>query len=244
MIPNKLNLGCGKYMEKVIPYKKYKEENKLFRKTFKILKGQGLKRLVLDGIDFVWHYIIPRKKFVYGGKVYKSFVHWYNPTWRGDREVEIPIILDLIKEYKNKNILEVGNVLQWYTPIHHEVVDKYEIAGGVINQDIINFKPKKKYDLIISISTLEHVGYEEEEKDGGKAITAIKHLSELLNKNGLLFFTIPLGYNLILDKFVLNHPKIHKKIMTKINNIWVQIPIEEYTKNKRGFCLFGYLIKN
>jgi hypothetical protein len=38
------------------------------------------------------------------------------------------------------------------------VLDKYEQAPGVINEDVVSFSPPQKYDLIVSVSTLEHVG--------------------------------------------------------------------------------------
>lgn len=44
--------------------------------------------------------------------------------------------------------------------------------------DIINFKADRKYKLLISISTLEHIGYDEEEKNLQKQRM---HLLNLLN---------------------------------------------------------------
>ena len=63
-----------------------------------------------------------------------------------------------------KNIFEVGSVLSHYFPINHDVLDKYEKGHGVINQDVVDFKPHNKYDLIVSISTLEHVGFDDNTK--------------------------------------------------------------------------------
>jgi len=51
-------------------------------------------------------------------------------------------------------------VLSHYFAVKHDIVDKYEIAPSVVNEDLVNFKPGKKYDLIVSISTLEHVGWD------------------------------------------------------------------------------------
>jgi hypothetical protein len=102
----------------------------------------------------------------------------------------------------NKNILEVGNVLSYYFNFQHDIIDKYEQAAGVINVDVLDFVPDKKYDLIVSISTLEHVGWDETPKEPMKVLQSIHHLKSLLSVGGLLIFSVPLGYNLCLDEII------------------------------------------
>jgi cyclopropane fatty-acyl-phospholipid synthase-like methyltransferase len=51
----------------------------------------------------------------------------------------------------------------------------------VINEDVVNFKSKKKYDLIVSISTLEHVGWDEKPM---KIPRAIENLKTLITPQG------------------------------------------------------------
>jgi len=115
-----------------------------------------------------------------------------------------------VKTYKGRNILEVGNVLSHYFPVNHDIVDKHEKANGVINQDVIDFHPSKKYDLIISISTLEHVGWDENLRDHKilhdpmKILHAIENLKRLLAPKGKMIITLPLGYNPELDKLLRN----------------------------------------
>lgn len=147
-------------------------------------------------------------KFIFRNKEYYYFVH--EKSWATERVVEIPIVLDYIN--KNKKILEVGNVLSQFVDIEWDIVDKFEIADGVINEDIIEFKPKEKYDLIISISTLEHIGFNEqvglgelvksdEEEDNNKILEAINNLkNNCLRPNGKIIATVPLGYNKKMDK--------------------------------------------
>lgn len=142
------------------------------------------------------------KPFNFQGKNYKYFYHWYNTTWNNERVVEIPIICKYVNEYKNSEILEVGNVLSHYFNINHDVVDKYEIADGVINQDVVDYKPSKQYDLIISISTLEHVGWDETPRNPNKIFSALKNLKGCLSPGGKLIVTIPIGLNPVLDKFI------------------------------------------
>jgi SAM-dependent methyltransferase len=106
----------------------------------------------------------------------------------------------LIQRHSGKHVLEVGNVLSHYFPVDHDVVDKYERARKVINVDVVDFEPVKKYDLIVSISTLEHIGWDERPKDPGKPRRAIAHLRGCLADGGCLAVTFPLGWNAELDR--------------------------------------------
>ena len=94
--------------------------------------------------------------------------------------------------------LEIGNVLPHFARIGHTVVDKYEKAPGVLNEDVVSFSGGP-YDLIVSVSTLEHVGYDEEPREPDKAARAIRHLLGLLAPGGTMLATIPIGHNRVLD---------------------------------------------
>ena len=48
---------------------------------------------------------------------------------------------------KINELLEIGNVLSHYFKWDHDVVDKYEKVEGVINEDVVDFRPSKKYDI-------------------------------------------------------------------------------------------------
>lgn len=140
------------------------------------------------------------KTFQFNGREYEYLYHMYNKTWKNERGVEIPIFRELLLKHEGKRVLEVGNVLSHYFPIHHEVVDKYEVGSGVINQDIVEFVPQDKYDLIICISTLEHVGWDEQPQEPIKLLRAIDHLrSVCLATSGELVASLPIGYNRYFD---------------------------------------------
>lgn len=148
-----------------------------------------------------WLYFKNKNKdFVFKGKFYKNLYNKYNATWINERKVEVPIFLEILKNNKHKKILEVGNVLSHYTDVNHTIVDKYEVdeKNKVINMDILHYRPKEKYDLILSISTLEHVGKDCD--DPKLAIEAIKHLYSLLKPGCALVFTFPRGYNRYMDR--------------------------------------------
>ena len=102
------------------------------------------------------------RTFLVDGKEFHYFYHFYNNTYGAERCVEIPVVRSMLSAANNEDILEVGNVLKHYYWFPHDVLDKYEKAPGVINQDVVEFAPRKKYSTIVSISTLEHVGFDEE----------------------------------------------------------------------------------
>jgi hypothetical protein len=173
------------------------------------LKDKGLyfflERFADYAISFwAWQYYKrypPTHTFTLQGESYRYFYNLYNITWKNERAVEIPIAWHEVEKHKGTKILEVGNVLSWYFPIQHDVLDKYEVAVGVINEDIIDFAPSEKYDLIVSISTLEHVGWDETPREPEKIFRAVEHLKTLLAAGGKLLVTFPLGYNTALDGF-------------------------------------------
>jgi len=140
--------------------------------------------------------------FEFLGESYEYFSHKYNNTWKNERAIEVPIMWKIVKGCRGR-VLEVGNVLSHYCPISHDVVDKYELEAGVINEDIIDFRPMYKYDLIVSISTLEHVGWDEKPQDSSKVLVAIQNMkTNCLADGGTMVLTMPLGYNPEVDRLL------------------------------------------
>jgi len=137
--------------------------------------------------------------FTFRGQRYRYLLHSYNETWTNERAVEVPLAVALLDARRDARVLEVGNVLSHYGHTGHEVVDKFEAAPGVRNADVLEADFYAAYDLIVSISTLEHVGLDEEEKDPDKPRRAVERLNSLLAPGGTLFVTVPLGYNAGLD---------------------------------------------
>lgn len=178
----------------------------------------------------------PFIKFKFQGKSYCYFTNIYNFTWRNERAVEIPIVWNVVKKRKNLSILEVGNVLSHYFPVYHDVVDKYEKAPGVINMDIEKYKPRKKYDLVVSISTFEHLGHDKDGKDPKKILRVIEQLKKHLKPDGEILFTVPIGYNRSLDELITkgkikaNRLGFLKRISKY--NIWKEVKIAEVLKLK------------
>ncbi len=216
----------------------------LLSRVRKATREKGVGHVVRSGIDIVSHrvklnsgYWCSRllrssRTFAFQGNSYHYFFHRHNTTWRNERCVEIPIVWKIVGEHQGKEILEVGNVLSHYYPVKHDIVDKYEIFDRVINQDVVDFRPSKKYDLIVSISTMEHVGWDEDPRDQSKILgepvkilRALDNLQECLAPGGSIVITFPAGYNPQLDKSLADgRIKFTKRLcMRRVSkNKWVE----------------------
>ncbi len=164
---------------------------------------------LLIGVLFGYYYyriFKSSRTFTVQKKSYNYIYHLYNVTWMSERAVEVPIIWNMVKKYQKKKILEVGNVLSHYYSVNHDIIDKYEKGNVVINQDVVDFRPTKKYNLIVSISTLEHVGWDENIKNNArepkKILLAIENLIRCLTPEGKLVFTSPISQNSNMDKML------------------------------------------
>jgi hypothetical protein len=170
------------------------EKNTLIGNVVKVIYNGNFLKIP----KYMWEWLSHKFKkeyFDYDGKQYRKLFHWYNKTWRNERQIELPIFKEILDS--GKDILEVGNVLPHYYNTNHIVIDKYESGEGIINKDVL--EAEGKYDLIISISTLEHIGIDEPGEKDDKVLNAIRHLKSLLKDNGRLVFSFPRGHNHFLD---------------------------------------------
>lgn len=139
------------------------------------------------------------RKFPYKGVPIPYFFH--RTVYGNERIIEIPIAKNFIDTHED--ILEVGNVLSHYFPVSHPVVDKYETDNYpyLVSEDICDFAPGRKYKNIVSVSTMEHVGFDEPEKDPKKFYKAMEKIKNLLD-GGTFLMTVPWGYNPAVDEFI------------------------------------------
>lgn len=194
--------------------------------------GESAARQYFRSLKMALTRCVRTKTFRFDGREYEYLYHPYNRTWKNERGVEIPIFRELLLQHQGKRVLEVGNVLSHYFPIQHDIVDKYEVSPGVINKDIVEYVPPQKYDLIVSISTLEHVGWDEQPQEPAKLLQAIEHLrSACLAPNGILVASLPIGYNRYFDN-LLNEgksPFTTQHFLKRISkqNYWVESDWEQ-----------------
>ena len=113
---------------------------------------------------------------------------------------------EIVRNFEPERVLEVGNVLPHYFKTSHTVLDKDEADPRVVNADVTEFETDRRYDLIVSISTLEHVGFDYSETvEERKILMAIDRLRSFLSPAGRLLVTLPIGYNPHLDELLRDH---------------------------------------
>ena len=184
---------------------------------------------------YIWRRSFGPKSFSLGGKTYAYEIHPF--ILDNERTVEIGLARGFLSGRPGP-VLEVGNVLSAYMTFPHDVVDKYERAPGVINEDIVTYNPRRKYPTIISLSTLEHVGWDETPREPAKIELAIQRLVELLAPGGELMVTMPVGYNAHLDQMLANKDGGFSEVrfLRRISssNRWQEAPYEEVRNLKYG----------
>jgi len=218
------------------------DDDSIFSKAMNVYKKEGLFTLIKKILTYTVYkinYTVFNRYFEVDGKRYHYLINQYNAVL-GERVVEVPFIIDFLKKnkYEEKKVLEVGNVLSHYFKFKHKIVDKYEKETYVDNVDIVDFNPGEKYDIIISISTVEHIGYDEPIKEVGRSKRAIQKIIDLLNNNGIALITVPLGYNPEIDSIVRNNEiefskRYFLKRMSRLN-LWEETKLEEAMNYKYG----------
>ncbi|MFC1539673.1 SAM-dependent methyltransferase [Candidatus Latescibacterota bacterium] len=205
----------------------------------KILIEKGPVFLIRKSFVFAWRFIYgilflrfrSRRTFTFKNKTYSYFYHRYNFTWDNERSVEIPIVMKQLAMNKDKNVLEMGNVLSHYFSPEWDILDKFDTGPGVISKDIIDFIPENKYDLVVSISTLEHVGFDDDVKNPEKILETMKKLKQnCLKPDGRMIFTMPLGYNQYMDEKLFDSSLGFDTMsfMKRISkNEWCELPKDE-----------------
>jgi len=200
-----------------------------------------LKDFIYKFIYFIFKLLRP-KHFFFNGKKIQYENSFYNTSFFNERTVEIPMIKEIISSYKRNNFLEIGNVLQHYNyPESRVIVDKYEVSQNVINEDIETYSTQTKFNLIVSISTLEHVGLDEGEMvtDKDKLQRCILNISNnLLDKEGVLIVTLPVNYNENVDKFIRENTIFQEKFFMKkdslLLNTWKKVSFDDLTVKNRS----------
>jgi SAM-dependent methyltransferase len=179
----------------------------LLARTQAAARSRGLRPVVGDLARFAGNTLagLPQTlagshgEFRFQGRPYSYLYHRHKRTWLTERAVEVPVIQAIVDQHAGERVLEVGNVLSHYRPQDHLVVDKYEHAPGVLNRDVLELDGLGPFALIVAISTLEHVGWDERPREPDKAVRAVHALRDLLAPGGLLVLSIPVGYNPALD---------------------------------------------
>ncbi len=211
----------------------------LFRNKMFFMASAGFLKTMISLFLIKMNHILLNRYFYFRSTKLKYRIFLRIP-FIGERVIEIPLGIYFVSHGDIPSVntfLEVGNVLSHYYDYEHVTVDKYEHEKNVMNIDIVDYNPLNKFSRILSISTIEHIGLDEEIKEYGKAEKAIIKLLSLLTDNGKLLITVPIGSNPEIDEIVKNN-KYNFQIyfMKRINwfNTWVETTMEDAFKYKYG----------
>ena len=184
-----------------------------------------------------------RERFEFDGHPLPYAFARYNNSFLNERIVEIAIAEHFLAEGGAGRLLEVGNVLSHYGHTGHTVVDKYESVPGVLNVDVVDFVPERPFDAVVAISTVEHVGWDEQPREPEKVFRAIEAIRNCVAAGGRLLVTIPIGYNQRLDAGLrsgeVKFPREGWLVRTNRRNDWVQTDQDEAMAGRYGMPFTG-----
>jgi hypothetical protein len=216
-----------------------REAKRLFGSAKFQLETRGAAGLAGDVGDLVTSYVrypFVRKaraaeRFPLGDRRIPYFIHHYNRAWRNERAVELALAFDFLDRYGSGRVLEVGNVLAHYGRSGHDILDKYESSPGVLNDDIVDLAPAEPYDALLSISTLEHVGWDETPRDREKTVVAYQAMRKAVKNGGPMLLTCPVGQNDYLDEHIaqgrIDFPEIHYLKRVSKANDWEEVELKD-----------------
>jgi hypothetical protein len=155
--------------------------------------------------------------------------------------VELGLAARCLRKQSDQPVLEVGNVVTRFglAGSDHLVIDKYEREPGVRNLDIVDFVPDRGYSLVLSLSTIEHIGFDEDEIDVDKPLRAAEVLRSSVAPGGELLVTFPIAYNQTFDEHVrhgrladLDEIRFLKRVSA--DNRWEQVDLEAISRVRYG----------
>lgn len=173
-------------------------------------------------------FTLGQQEFEFAGEKYGYRAATGNQAWNNERAVELPIVHRAVADFgEPESIIEVGNVLSHYYPTEHRVLDLNERHSRVTwNEDVRTFRPPDQPKLVVSISTLEHVGHPQ---DPGGFRAAVDTILSWLAPGGRLLFTAPLGYNPGVSEYLGDpHSEVTSvRALTRFtaDNLWHEISL-------------------
>jgi len=154
---------------------------------------------------------ITEDTFLFNSQLYKYTVFRDGDVYANEKTIELPIFKRAVEN--GGTVLEIGNVLKRYYPeLKHIILDKNSKGKGVINKDVFEFQPKKKYDLVIAVSTVLNP----------ELLRPTIESMKLLGKR--VFISVPLGYDPDLDTEIRKITSGKLIIMKRISreNRWIE----------------------
>jgi SAM-dependent methyltransferase len=183
------------------------------------------------------------RTFELAGRRYPYLFDRYKWSWLTERAVEVPLVRAVLKRRPEARVLEVGHVLGHYGAHDHLVVDRYEQAPGVLNRDVLELADLGEFDVVVSISTIEHVGWDEDPRDPDQAARALHGLEQLLAPGGRLVVTVPVGYHAELDRALMSgafrFASTHALRREKLGPHWLEADADDVWGTPYDFLLYS-----
>lgn len=190
-----------------------------------------LLRAAADVLSLPLVALLPRRRVPLADREIPLEYEFRTFAWRNERCVELGLGRRALEAHAADATLEVGNVMPLHGSSGHTVVDKYERGAGVINEDIVDYDAGRRFSLVLSLSTLEHVGFDEQPSDPAKAPLALSRMASLVADGGALLVTIPVAYNRELEEhFVSSEAPFDEVVLfAKRSRLarWEQRPVDE-----------------
>ena len=213
--------------------------SRLSGRVLPFVRERGVVSVLTSCVLWVGQWLLGRPRagrattrtFAYDGRRVPYVHERYNYTWLNERAVELALAREQLAAHGDGRVLEVGHVLGHYQPVAHLVVDKYEQADRVVNADVADLELDERFDLVLAVSTLEHVGLDEDVRDPTKPGRALRTLTSLLAPGGTLWLTVPVGYNPALEAELRDggHPVASLRALRRgrWRNTWREVPVDE-----------------
>ena len=187
--------------------------------------------------EFYYYKLVKKQSFTVGGVRRPYFYHLYNTTFRKERAIELALATDFVRSWAaaGPGGRQRAAPLRRVRPRRRRQVRTIE---GVINEDIVDYETSKRYDGIVSVSTIEHIGWDEDPKEPEKTRLAVETLRGLLAPGGRMLVTMPLGYNPSVDALVTSSDfgadEVHFLKRVNEGNDWVETSHAEVAHSRYG----------
>ena len=141
------------------------------------------------------------RRVQFRGERYRYLYHRYKHTWLTERAVEVPVVQAMVDRHPGRPRARGG---QRPVALPRAAATSLSTSTsrrpGILNRDVLDLDDLGRFDLVVAISTLEHVGRDEEPRDPELAPEAVRRLEALVAPGGRLVVTVPIGYHPGLDE--------------------------------------------
>lgn len=155
----------------------------------------------------------------------------YNDPKTNERQAELPLSFWFIEKFNN-DVIEIGEVTDFYKPAAHTVYDLVKERESTIQKDAFDVDYKGKN--VLSISTVEHVdsGDYGNPADKHRAVDLIK---KIIDESDNYLISFPVGANRRMEDDILE--KGYRYILLERNeqNFWRQANHTDFNKYEYNY---------